>query len=51
MDEKKKELEFLAKPLNDWLQENYSPHHSIIIEFDNARVVGDEIGVILETEN
>lgn len=46
--EKIKELEELAKPLNEWLQKNFSPHHKIIIECDGAEVVAGEIGVPFE---
>ena len=46
--DKIKELEELAKPLNEWLQKNFSHHCRIIIEYDGAVVIQDEIGVPFE---
>lgn len=46
--DKMKELEELAKPLNEWLQKNFSPHCRIIIEYNGAVVTQDEIGVPFE---
>ena len=43
--DKRKELEVLAKPLNEWLQRNFTPYHRIIINSDSAVVTQDEIGV------
>lgn len=48
MNEKNKELEELARPLNDWLQKNFTPHHKIIISSDGAEVVQGVIGVPFE---
>ncbi len=45
---KLKELEELAKPLNKWLQENFTPHHQIIIRNDGAELVSGELGVPFE---
>ncbi len=41
------EFASLIKPLHDWLQDNYSPHTSIIIECGHARIVSDEMGLPL----
>lgn len=46
--EKMKELEELAKPLNEWLQKNFTPHHQIIIRNDGAEVVQGVLGVPFE---
>lgn len=45
--EKLNELEKLALPLYDWLQDNYSPHTTIIIECGFIRVVESICGVPL----
>jgi hypothetical protein len=49
MDEQKhQELINLAKPLNEWLQKNFTPHHQVIIRNDGAEVVQGVIGVPFE---
>ena len=40
-------LEKLAKPLHEWLQDNYCPHASIVIDFGLVRVVEDRCGMPL----
>lgn len=32
-----------AKPLHEWLTENYHPHAKIIIDRDGARLVEDDV--------
>lgn len=49
--EKLKELEQLAKPLNEWLQQNFSPMHKIIVTFDGAEVVAGCIAVPFEVND
>ena len=39
MNEKDKELEALAKPLIDFLRDNYHPHTAILITDDRVAVV------------
>jgi hypothetical protein len=46
--EKIKEFEALVKPLNEWLQKNYTPHHQIIVRNDGAEVVQGVVGVPFE---
>ena len=41
----RKEFEELSKPLNEWLQKNFSPHHKVVVSFDGAEVVSGEMGV------
>ena len=43
--EKLKEFEKLATPLYEWLVENTNPHTAIIIDWDNIRLVSDEVGI------
>lgn len=47
--ELKKEFEQMAKPLNEWLQKNFSPHAKVIITTDGAEVVEGELGVPFES--
>ena len=44
---KLKELEQIAKPLIDFIKENYNPHTSIVINEDSIKVVIDEINIPL----
>ena len=44
-NEKMREFEELVKPLNEWLQKNYTPHHQIIIRNDGAEIVQGVMGV------
>lgn len=46
--QKQEELTELARPLNEWLQNNFTPHHQIIIRNDGAEVVQGVIGVPFE---
>jgi hypothetical protein len=48
MDERMQEFKKLVEPLYAWLRKNYCPHDAIIIEYGQARVVSDSIGVPLE---
>jgi len=50
-ENKHDELAELAKPLIEWLRENYDLHCQIIIEAGFAKVTRDEIGVPLEIED
>lgn len=45
MKEKIKEFEELAKPLMEYLHNNFHPHAQIIINWDGAEVVEGKIGV------
>lgn len=49
--EKMKEFEELVKPLNKWLQDNYTPHHQIIIRNDGAEIVQGVLGVPFKVLN
>lgn len=40
-----KEFEELAKPLVDFLNNNYDMYASIIITTDNAKIVRDELAI------
>lgn len=51
LNEKQRELRKLAQPLIEFLRENYNPHSSIIIDYDFAKVVIDEIGIPFEVED
>lgn len=33
----------LSKPLNEWLQRNFSPHAQIVIKYDSAEVLEGEM--------
>lgn len=46
--EKFKEFERLVTPLYKWLQDNYDPHTSIIIECGYAKIVVDTMGIPME---
>ena len=51
---KEKELQQLtelAKPLNEWLQKNYSPMCSIVITFNGAEVKQGILGVPFKTKD
>lgn len=41
----------LVKPLVEYLQENYSPHHSIIINCDYAELVMGQMGTPFKIPN
>jgi len=43
--EKLIELEKLARPLAEFLKKHYNPHCAIVIDFDTARIVADEMFV------
>ena len=45
--DKFKEFEKLVTPLYEWLQDNYNPHTSIIIECGFAKIVQDTMGIPL----
>lgn len=45
MEEKIKKLEQIAKPLVDFIKENYNPHTSIVISENCIKVVSDEINI------
>ena len=45
--EKLSELEQIAKPLIDFIKENYNPHTSVVINEDSIKVVTDEINIPL----
>ena len=40
-------LEKLALPLYEWLQDNYDPHTSIVIDSGFIRIVQDKCGMPL----
>lgn len=44
----RKEFEQMAKPLNEWLQKNFSPHAKVIIASDGAEIVEGTLGVPFE---
>lgn len=44
------ELEKLAKPLVDYLRNNYNPHTTIVITDERVSVVEDVIGIPLHRE-
>lgn len=44
----RKEFEQMAKPLNEWLQKNFSPHAKVIITSDGAEIVEGTLGVPFE---
>ena len=46
--EKMEEFKSLCKPINVWLQKNYHPHTTIIIESGFAKIVEDTMGVPFE---
>lgn len=47
-EELRKEFEQMAKPLNEWLQKNFSPHAKVIITSDGAEVCEEICGVPFE---
>ena len=44
------ELEELVKPVVEYLRKNFNPHSSIIINWDNVRVVSDIIGTSIKDD-
>lgn len=46
--EKIEELEKIVQPVVEYINKKYDPHTSIIVEFDKARIVRDEMQVIFE---
>ena len=51
IDDKMTTLRELAKPLMDWLMENYDLHCQIIIEPGFVKVVQEQMGVPFEIED
>lgn len=45
MEDKIEKLEQIAKPLVDFIKENYNPHTSIVINENCIKVVSDEINI------
>lgn len=45
--EELKKIEPIAKPLIDFIKQNYNPHTSIVINEDSIKVVTDEINIPL----
>jgi hypothetical protein len=48
---KYEEFERLVAPLYEWLQNNYCPHDSIVIESGHARIVSDSMGIPLKIKD
>lgn len=48
--EELKKIEQIAKPLIDFIKQNYNPHTSIVINEDSIKVVTDEINIPLSEE-
>ena len=44
-DKQMDELRDLAQPLHDWLQKNFHPHATIVIDYDGAHVYEALLGV------
>lgn len=44
------ELRDLARPLHDWLQKNFHPHATIVIDYDGVKVVEDAMWVPIKTD-
>ncbi len=47
MEEKIVELSEMAKPVIDFIKNNYNPHTTVIINEDSIKVVTDEINIPL----
>ena len=45
--EELKKIELIARPLIDFIKQNYNPHTSIVINEDSIKVVTDEINIPL----
>ncbi|MFR7544577.1 MAG: hypothetical protein ACLUWN_01320 [Clostridia bacterium] len=45
--EELKKIKQIAKPLIDFIKQNYNPHTSIVINEDSIKVVTDEINIPL----
>ena len=45
MIDRMKELEELAKPLVEWLQNNYTLHHQIVIGCDSVIMIQDTMKI------
>lgn len=41
----------LVKPLVEYLQENYDPHHYIVISCNHAELVKGQMGIPFEVPN
>lgn len=48
MDEKLKEL---AKPLKEYLEENYDPHCNVVVSMDTVRIVRTEEQQVFEPQS
>ena len=46
--ERYEEFVELSKPLNEWLQKNFSPHAQIVITYDGAEVLEGEMSTPFE---
>lgn len=46
--ERHEEFVKLSKPLNEWLQKNFSPHAQIVITHDGAEVLEGKMGISFE---
>lgn len=42
------ELELLARPLQEWIAENYHPYADIIVDMDSVRLTEDQFRVIFK---
>lgn len=45
--EKSKEIEKIAKPIIDYMKNNYNPHTTVIINENCINVVSDEIYILI----
>ncbi|MHC1683456.1 MAG: hypothetical protein AB6733_10950 [Clostridiaceae bacterium] len=51
MDEKIKLLEEVCRPVVDFLKKNYDPYTTIIIAESQIKLVRDEIGIPVESDD
>lgn len=51
MEEKIKELEQLGEPIVDYLKNNWDPHCTVIITDSHIRLIRDEIGIPVKSDD
>lgn len=44
MNEKIEQLAELARPLAEWLRNNYDPHVRVVVDCDGATLLREELG-------
>lgn len=49
-EEKIKQLKEISKPIIEFMQKNYNPHTTVIINEDSIKVVSDELRIPIQID-